>query len=76
MGGFPDGVSFLWKSVRENGWFSGQEGTFLGVRSGKGVVFRTEYLFWVSTFGKMGGFPDGVAGAALQQPGGLKYLAD
>ena len=29
-------------------------------RSGKGVVFRTKCLFWGSTFGKWGGFPDGV----------------
>lgn len=29
-------------------------------RSEKGVVFRTEYLFWGSTFGKRCDFPDGV----------------
>lgn len=51
--------------------------TFLGeVRSGKRVVFRTGRGISWCPFGKMGGFPDGVAGPALQQPGGLKYLAD
>ncbi len=71
MGGFPDGVSFLGKYVRENGWFSGRSIFFGGVRSGKGVVFRTEYLFWGSTFGKRGNFPDGVPllGATVRKKG-------
>ena len=76
MGGFPDGKGHFLMSVREKEWFPGRSIFFGEERSGKWVVFRTEYLFWGSTFGKMGDFPDGVAGTALQQPGGLKYLAD
>lgn len=45
--------------------------TYYSNRSGKWVVFRTEYLFWGSTFGKRGNFPDGVPllGATVRKKG-------
>ena len=47
-------------SVREMTSFPERSIFFAAVRSGFGVVSRTEYLFGDGRFGKMGGFPNGV----------------